>query len=77
MITIEDFVSKFAEQFEATDPSEITPTTKYKELDEWDSLAVLSIVAMVNTNYSVELIGADVRGTKTVYDLYKLVVSKM
>lgn len=76
MNRIEDFILKFAEQFETTDRSGITASTRYKELEEWDSLTALSIIAMVNTNYNVELIGADVRGATTVEDLFNLVVSK-
>jgi len=74
MDTINGFVSKFAEQFDSVG---ITPLTRYKDLEEWDSLAVLSIVAMVNSNYNVELIGADIRKAVTVEDLYKLVISRM
>jgi len=77
MNTIEEFVIKFAEQFESTDRKSINSSTRYKDLEEWDSLAVLTIISMVNSTYNVELIGADVRGANTVEELYNLVMSRM
>ncbi|NTV17867.1 MAG: acyl carrier protein [Bacteroidales bacterium] len=77
MNTIEEFVIKFAEQFESTDRKSIKASTRYKDLEEWDSLAVLTIISMVNSTYNVELIGADVRGASTVEELYNLVMSRM
>ncbi|EKD30766.1 MAG: hypothetical protein ACD_77C00477G0034 [uncultured bacterium] len=77
MNTIEEFVIKFAEQFESEDRESIKASTRYKDLEEWDSLTVLTIISMVNSTYNVELIGADVRGANTVEELYNLVVSRM
>ncbi|MBP1671305.1 MAG: acyl carrier protein [Bacteroidetes bacterium] len=77
MNTIEEFVIKFSEQFESADRKSIKASTRYKDLEEWDSLAVLTIISMVNSTYNVELIGADVRGASTVEELYNLVISRM
>lgn len=77
MNTIEEFVAKFAEQFEYTDRESIKAYTRYKDLEEWDSLAVLTIISMVNSTYNVEFIGADVRGVNTVEELYDLVMSRL
>ena len=73
---LNDFIQKFAEQFESTDRNSIKASTRYKDLEEWDSLAVLTIISMINSTYNVELIGADVRGTNTVEELYNLVMSR-
>ena len=40
-MNIQDFIENFADQFEDTDPSEITATTNYRELEEWSSLIAL------------------------------------
>lgn len=77
MNTIEEFATKFAEQFEYTDRESIKACTRYKDLEEWDSLAVLTTISMVNSTYNVELIGADVRGVNTVEELYDLVMSRL
>lgn len=73
---INEFVEKFAEQFDDTDPSEITVNTEFKTLDEWSSLTALSIISMVDEEYDVTLKGADVNGATTVADLFEIVKSK-
>lgn len=73
---LNEFVEKFAEQFDDTDPSEITAETEFKTLDEWSSLIALSIIAMVDEEYDVTLKGDDIRNSKTVKDVYEIVKSK-
>ena len=73
---LKDFIANFAEQFDDTDASEITATTVYKDLDEWSSLIALSIIAMVDEEYDVQLKGDDIRGAVTVEDLFNIVKSK-
>ncbi len=73
---LNDFIVKFAEQFEETVPEEIQATTVFKELDEWSSLVALSILAMVDEEYDVALKGDDIKNATTVQDLYNTVVAK-
>jgi acyl carrier protein len=73
---IKEFTSQFARLFENTDFSMINKDTIFRELEEWDSLIALSIIAMVDENYGVTLSGDDIRGTKTVQQLFDLVKSK-
>lgn len=73
---IKDFIEKVQEQFEDTDPTEITTSTEFKELDEWSSLTALSLIAMVDEEYDIQLKGDDIRNANTVEDLFKIVESK-
>lgn len=73
---IKEFIEKVAEQFEDTDPAEITSQTEFKNLDEWSSLTALSIIAMVDEEFDVTLKGDDIRNSSTVEDLFNLVLSK-
>jgi acyl carrier protein len=77
MKSIEEFVVLFAEQFDDTDPSEITATTVFHDLDEWSSLIGLSLIAMVDEEFDVALKGDDVKNSVTVEDLYNRVISKL
>lgn len=77
MKTLEEFVALFAEQFDDTDPNEITATTDFHGLDEWSSLIGLSIIAMVDEEFDVALKGDDVRNSVTVEDLYNKVIAKL
>jgi acyl carrier protein len=74
---IKEFVEKFAEQFDDTDPSEITATTEFRDLDEWSSLTALSVIAMVDEEFDVALKGDDIRNAVTVEDLFNTVKGKM
>ena len=46
-MNLQEFISKFASQFEDEDPSVFTADTDYHELDSWSSLTGLSVVAMI------------------------------
>ena len=73
---LEDFIKNFAGQFEDADPSTFTSETRFRDLDEWSSLLALSVIAMVNEEYDVQLKGDDMRSAKTIEDLYNIVKSR-
>ena len=73
---LQEFISNFADQFDDTDASELTKDTVFKNVDEWSSLTALSIIAMCDEEYDVELKGDDIRNSKTIEDLFNLVKSK-
>ena len=73
---MKEFIEKFASQFEETDANAIKAETKFRELDEWSSLLALSVIAMVDEEYDVQLKGDDMRSAQTVEDLYNIVKSK-
>lgn len=73
---LNDFIEKFAEQFDETDASEFQADTEFKALEEWSSLMALSIIAMVDDEYDVTLKGDDIRNAETIEDLFNTVKSK-
>ena len=73
---IKEFIDNFAELFEDTDPSEFKEDTEFQELDDWSSVAALSIMAMVLDTYKISLRADEIRKAKTIKDLYNLVISK-
>lgn len=73
---ITSFIHNFAEQFENTDSSLFTAETKYKELEEWSSLAALLIIAMVDEQYDVKIKGEDIRNSATIQELYTIIESR-
>jgi len=72
---INTFVQKFAEQFDET--VNISSDTVFHELDEYSSLIALSIIAMVDEEYDVQLKGDDMRSAITVADLFDIVNSRI
>ena len=73
---IKDFISNFAAQFDDTDAGVFNAETKFRELDEWSSLIALSIIAMVDEEYDVQLKGDEMRTASTIQELFDLVQSK-
>jgi acyl carrier protein len=73
---LQDFIEKFAEQFDDTDISVFQANTEFKELDEWSSLIALSVIAMVDEEYDVQLKGDDVKKSDTIEALFNIVKSK-
>lgn len=71
------FVENFAELFEDTDPTTILASTEFKTLDEWSSLLALSVIAMVDEEFDVQLKGDDIKSAVTVEDLFHIVESKI
>lgn len=72
---IKRFIENFAEQLDETDPAEIKADTVFKELDEWSSMTVLSVIAMIDDEYNVQLKGNDIRAVETIQELFDKVVS--
>lgn len=73
---LKEFINNFANQFDDTDPSEISAGTKFHDLDEWSSLTGMSVIAMVRTEYGKTVTGAEIKSCETVEDLYNLIASK-
>lgn len=51
----------------------IRPEDKLRDLPNWDSLAVLTVLSMLDQEYSVTLSGAEIQNCERVADLYATV----
>ncbi|KIO78634.1 acyl carrier protein [Pedobacter lusitanus] len=71
------FVNNFALQFDETDSELIQMDTKFKDLDEWSSLTALSIMAMVDEEYGVNITAEDLKNSTTLTDLLNIINSKV
>lgn len=70
---LNEFITNFAEQFDEMDASEIQANTIFKDLDEWSSMIALSVIAMIDAEYDVQVKGTDIRDSNTVEDLFNKV----
>ncbi len=70
---INEFIVNFAEQFDETEADTFKAETKFKELDEWSSMIALSLIAMIDSEYDVQIKGTDIRDSITVEDLFNKV----
>ena len=73
---LNEFVAQFADLFDDTDVSEITPSCEFHELDEWSSLTGMGCIALVKTAYGKTITGAELRSCETVEDVFNLVKNK-
>jgi len=75
-INKEDFLANFKDVFDETDVTTIDFDTVFKNLDEWDSMLALTIIAMADDEYGIKLTGQDIRSSSTVNDLYEIIKNK-
>lgn len=71
-MNIEKFINTFKEALEIED-RDILPQDEFKKFEEWDSLANLSILAMISDEYNTTLPRGEIDKAKTVEELYKLI----
>jgi acyl carrier protein len=69
----EIFLANFRELFDETAAEEIQLNTVFKDLDEWSSLIVLSLIVHFEDNYKVKLAPSDITDSETIEDLYRLI----
>jgi acyl carrier protein len=63
---------KFIELFKTTleiEGAEIDLKTKFRDLENWDSISFLSVLAMIDEEYDVIIEGNDFRKLITIEDL--------
>ena len=75
-MNLTEFLTAFAAEFDETPADQFTPSTNFKELDEWGSLTALSIIAIVDELLEKRITGADIRSSDTIEDLFNLANSK-
>jgi acyl carrier protein len=73
---LQSFIAAFADQFEDTDPNEISATTNFKDLDEWDSLTSMLLIGLVKTEYGKNITNSEIVSCETVEDLFHFISTK-
>lgn len=68
-MTKQEFLEKLQDVLERDD--EITEDMVLADMEEWDSLAAMAVMAFFNRQLSITLLPAEVREMKTVQDLIK------
>ena len=74
---INEFLFQLVDVFEEADPSTIIPEADFRELEGYSSLTALSLIAMVDEKYNVKIKGEDIRNSKTITDLFKVIISRI
>ena len=70
---MEEFLEKIAEILEE---DKLDESDELKSYPQWDSLSVLSVIAMLDANYGVNLRAVEFENIKTAGELWNLVQSR-
>ena len=71
-MSLQKFIEKFAEAIEMESVEGLKEGTRFRDLDEWNSLAALSVIAMFDEEYDKELKVPDFKQANTIGDLINL-----
>lgn len=63
-MNVQEFIEKFAEAIDV-EASELTADTEFRNLDEWDSVAYISVIAMMDEEYDIQIEMSQFKQLKT------------
>lgn len=67
----QEFLENFKEAIESEE--NLTLETNFRELDEWDSLASLSVIAMLDEEYDRVIEGDKFKALKTIGEIWEII----
>ena len=73
MIQKTDFLEKFRNLFDETDFNQIHLDTNFKNLEEWSSLTILSLIVMCEEDFNSYITPKEIENSKYVNDLINYV----
>ncbi len=68
----ENFLTLFADALEK-EPSDMSMDDEFRNYEEWNSLAVLAVIAMIKQNFNITIPRKDFDELKTVSDLFEYI----
>ena len=69
-----EFIAKFAEAVDM-ETEGLTAETEFRQLDDWDSLSYLSVIAMMDEEYECQIETAEFKQLKTLGALAEYIES--
>ncbi len=66
---MKEFIEKLKEVLEIED-REVNASDFFRDYDEWDSLAYLSVIAFFDEEYEIQMEESEFKTLKTIEDLY-------
>lgn len=71
-MNIEFLIKKIQEELDELDLESLAPNSVFTEIEGWNSLYGLILMALVSTEFDIELSGAQIQNLRTVEDLYNI-----
>ena len=72
----DQFVRHFENAIEGIVPGSLNPETQYHKIAQWDSLALLCLLAMIDCEYDVQVGGMELKACDTLRQVHSLVAAK-
>ncbi len=73
---LDTFIKNFEDAVEDVEVGTLDSGTAFRTLEQWDSLAVLTVIAMVDGEYDVRLKAKELKQVETLAELHTLVAGK-
>ena len=73
---LNDFILKIEAEFENVTPGSIKGETVFRELDGWNSMMALILIAAIDSEMSVSITAEELATCRTIQDLYALAIQK-
>ena len=74
---IEEFITSIEDQYDDIERGKIKPQSKIREAFEWNSINSLIIIALIKTEYDVDINAEDLRNAITIQDLYDIITKRV
>lgn len=65
-----------AEMAEILEEDAVNPSDELTSFESWDSLAGLSVAALADSSFGVNLTAQEMNSAETIEDLYNLIIAK-
>ena len=70
-----EFIENILDQFDERPTEKVTPQTNHHEIEGWTSMIALSVMAMIDEEYEVQIKANEMRDSKSIQELYDIVNS--
>ena len=66
---LQQFIADFAETLEIKETETLNGETRFKDLDQWNSIACLSVIEMIGEKYKVQIKTKDFKQLNTLSEI--------
>ncbi|MHA8053740.1 acyl carrier protein [Aquirufa sp. OSTEICH-129A] len=75
-VSFDEFKQKFSEAIEDDSILQLGSKSNFKELESWDSFTGMSVISMIDEEFSITINANEMAKINTLEDLYTLLESK-
>lgn len=75
-MNISEFIDFLKDNIDSLEDVELTPESNFNKLDEWDSVSMLSLMALISTRCGIQISPKQIAGFANVQELFNFVNAK-